>query len=751
MSNMNDFVIKNGVLKKYVGPGGNVVVPEGVTKIGESSCYGDHAFSNCESLQSITLPKSIIKIEESAFFNCKNLQSITLPKDVISIGSHAFSNCSSLRSITLPESVTKIERAAFSDCSSLRSITLSENLKTIDDYTFRGCMSLQSITLPESVTKIGEFAFAGCSSLMSVALSNHLTSIGKNAFFGCNSFQCIVLPEKVTKIGDSAFDGCVNLIRIISRIKLNRVQLSHVPSLILSIAGKKNKYLVFASKTNKDNLSDFAKKGSWKQYDLELINNGPVYRYNMQTRLLGALGRLLDPVELTDKNHTLLVELLNKNAKKLVPMAEQLRCTDFISDLLSMRILDEKADKAVRNLLEVSAIPEIANLAREQFSQLDNSEIAEVKTSKRTGSTSKKYFLIENGCLQKYMGSSGDVVVPEGVTMIGSHAFEHCSLTSVVIPEGVTEIGSSAFFDCKYLVDVQLPKTLNVIGTDAFHGCRLITEISLPESMEQIKRGAFTGCGLKTVMVPECLQNRPEDFEIENGKLKRFCGLGGHVIVPDTVKCIDTWAFRDCTTVTGVTLPNGLEKIDEEAFFNTSIQGNSILLPDTLIELKNPGFTTNALLRMTLDNAAALSGRSFRKINILLTLRTGQQLVLCGNSYVKYNLEGFGETGFDWQKYDINIINNGPEFKMTTPYRYRAMLYRMLDPEGMTNDVRECYIALLTKDAKKIIPIAEEDNEPEFVNLLIDIGAINNKNRKAVIKLLTASENPEIAAIAEKI
>lgn len=30
MSNASDFIIENGVLIKYVGPGGDVVIPEGV-------------------------------------------------------------------------------------------------------------------------------------------------------------------------------------------------------------------------------------------------------------------------------------------------------------------------------------------------------------------------------------------------------------------------------------------------------------------------------------------------------------------------------------------------------------------------------------------------------------------------------------------------------------------------------------------------------------------------------------------------
>ena len=43
MSNANDFVIETGVLKKYVGPGADVIIPDSVKTI------GDDAFDNCEN------------------------------------------------------------------------------------------------------------------------------------------------------------------------------------------------------------------------------------------------------------------------------------------------------------------------------------------------------------------------------------------------------------------------------------------------------------------------------------------------------------------------------------------------------------------------------------------------------------------------------------------------------------------------------------------------------------------------------
>ena len=37
MSSASNFVIENGVLKKYVGMDADVVIPEGVTEIGENA------------------------------------------------------------------------------------------------------------------------------------------------------------------------------------------------------------------------------------------------------------------------------------------------------------------------------------------------------------------------------------------------------------------------------------------------------------------------------------------------------------------------------------------------------------------------------------------------------------------------------------------------------------------------------------------------------------------------------------------
>lgn len=74
------------------------------------------AFENCDSLETVTLPNSIITIGERAFYGCDTLQSVTLPTAIKIIPKELFSQCKNLKSIDIPEGVTEIQETAFGIC-----------------------------------------------------------------------------------------------------------------------------------------------------------------------------------------------------------------------------------------------------------------------------------------------------------------------------------------------------------------------------------------------------------------------------------------------------------------------------------------------------------------------------------------------------------------------------------------------------------------------------------------------------------
>ena len=120
MFHPQDLVIENGVLQKYTGPGGTIVLPNGLRGI------GNDAFSGRRDLEAdVVIPEGVEKIGESAFYDCIKLRSVTLPESLLTIELLAFLDCCSLSEVTIPKNVQTIGCWAFLRCKSLQKITLS--------------------------------------------------------------------------------------------------------------------------------------------------------------------------------------------------------------------------------------------------------------------------------------------------------------------------------------------------------------------------------------------------------------------------------------------------------------------------------------------------------------------------------------------------------------------------------------------------------------------------------------------------
>ena len=120
--------------------------------------------------------------------------------------------------------------------------------------------------------------------------------------------------------------------------------------------------------------------------------------------------------------------------------------------------------------------------------------------------------LIENGILKAYDGDMKNVVIPEGVRVIGGvvedgerwsrdgiksdgvfyFPFNGCSkIKTLTMSNSVIEIGEKAFQGCNNLESVQFSKNLQVIRLSAFLGCEKLKSLTLPASLVRIDTWAF--------------------------------------------------------------------------------------------------------------------------------------------------------------------------------------------------------------------------------------------------------------------
>ena len=214
-----DFVIEDGILTEYHGPGGDVVIPDGVTVIGV------YSFSDCENLTSVTIPASVTTIVGTAFQNCTSLTNVVIPNTVTSIGADAFAGTPWLAaqgdfaiangillkyqgaggSVTIPYGVTSIGDEAFLFCTEVTNVIIPDSVTSIGLSAFDDCTGLASVNIPNSVTAIGRYAFAGCTSLTSISIPDQIASIELMTFIGCTSLTDISIGSGVTRIENGAF------------------------------------------------------------------------------------------------------------------------------------------------------------------------------------------------------------------------------------------------------------------------------------------------------------------------------------------------------------------------------------------------------------------------------------------------------------------------------------------------------------------------------------------------------------------
>ncbi len=168
-------------------------------------------------------------------------------------------------------------------------------------------------------------------------------------------------------------------------------------------------------------------------------------------------------------------------------------------------------------------------------------------------------------------------VIPDSVTSIASSAFESCiRLTSVTIPDSIETIGEWAFGDCKNLDAVHITDIsswCNIVfsgvtsnplyyARNLYLNNELVTEIIIPESVKTINQYAFYNCvSLTSITIPDSVTSIGYSAFY-------YCTSLASATIGNGVTSINEYAFYCCTSLVSVTIGNAVTTIDSEAFRN---------------------------------------------------------------------------------------------------------------------------------------------------------------------------------------
>lgn len=583
-------------------------IPAGVTTIGNHAFYncsalasaitlgegmtylGEYAFYNCTALKSINIPAGVESIGRYTFNNCTSMTEATLAEGLKSIGEYAFYYCRSLKSIHIPAGVESIGRETFNNCTSMTKATLAEGLKTIGASAFFQCSALQSIQIPVGVSRIEQSTFAYCESLVSATLPEGLTFIGSNAFRGNGALASINIPSTVTEIQNGAFRNCSrltainipqNLTKIPNEAFYNCSSLSAVtiPEGVVSIGG--------SAFYNCSSLRTF----EWPS-TLSFVGSS-----NLSSDLLSIISHATTPPTIENGCSDRLFHVpagCGALYKELYPnnIIIDGEGTQVKVSIAEAGTLGEEVLKQVSNLADVNHLTVSGTINATDIESIKNSSpnlitldlsgvnMKDIPNGFMSGKTSFTQVVLPSNA--ETIGESAfynckrmkEITLPESVKEIKNGAFYKTALSTIVLPEGLTRLGSSVFGDCYYLESVNIPAGITGIEEYTFNSCRALKSIELPEKVTYINRYAFEGCSALTSVT------FPNNMTSINYRAFYGCSSLASLTLPQELTVIGEGAFRGCYALTALQIPSKVTTIGANAFMDcdrlktVSVDGN---------------------------------------------------------------------------------------------------------------------------------------------------------------------------------
>ena len=589
------------------------VVNKGITYV------GTRAFYDCSEMTSVSLPTTLETMGADVFMYCTGLTSVTIPDGVTFISGDFFLGCTSLKSVTLPDSLRNAGGCTFKDCASLTSVRLPANLRYITWRMFKDCTSLTSVTIPRGTVEVKKEAFDGCTSLKNVTFTGSAAD-----------WKGVTIRPGNTALTSAAIK-CIGSTVLTAPTLTLSVSKKGQPTLKWSAVSGAAGYQLWCSYDGGNDydpsyrwLANNDKTATSYTVPADTLKKGQTYTFKVRAvTSSGAVGSFSKEVTFTYNPAaslaapTVTAGLDDQGYPALtwpaVPDAARYEVyraasedgnfaqlaavtsnsytnsavlTDGAAYYYKVRALD--SDGEAGPFSDVVSVTYTARPALVASGKCGDSaswklDADGVLTITGVGPMADYSQPTSDNCApwRTYANDIKKVVVQEGVTTIGDHAFANLSyVTSVTIPSSITSIGAHAFEKCRLGGAVTLPEGLTAIGDFAFSGSGMAS-LTLPESLRTIGNSAFLCCSLRELTIPDGVTSigtgafcnasltsvkLPASGVTLGDSLFQECENLTEVTLPADLTVIGDSMFENCTKLTHVTIPSGVTRIEREAF-----------------------------------------------------------------------------------------------------------------------------------------------------------------------------------------
>ena len=570
-----DFIIYNNVLVKYLGTDPFVVIPEGVKEI------ASEAFFFKDDVYSVSIPKSVTKIQPDAFCECDRiLEVINKSKLKMIQGSNNFGHL--LINALIVNNT---------DDKSAMTFTNDGFIFISDGYHNQ----LVGYTKNENIVSLPEDFFG------------ESYELGKYIFLNKKAIK-IIIPKQVKGWDINAFDGMNRLTEI----------LCLSPTILSSL-----------SLLNNNELEPiYISQSIYSEPYVKITNDDFIYAEDDNIYLIDYIGEKENislPQSINGKPYQIRRGSFNGNQKLVnVVLPEGLTYIDSDSfrscDNLLRVTLPSTLNKIGKHVFEGGLKQfELTNLSNinlpetitKLFKVVNKKESAIFKHNDYVfGEFDDKYYLIG------YEGKEKDIILPDNVN---GFKYEICY----------------PFFNNEIIETINLGKGISRLPSGSLQGINNIKSVFIPENILEIENSALPS-NLKSVVIEEsnpnyqsinnCVINKHtkelvsscDSFIIPKGVLK----IGGDSLslsklskleIPYGVTSIEELAFAFCEDLKEVTLPSTIKDVEYSAFLGADKLYN-VYFEGTLEEWKKTNIESPEILRSNIyihnkDNSYTLIHR----------------------------------------------------------------------------------------------------------------------------------------------